>query len=95
MLADVVACAMEVKGETNEYRWQQMVQTSLHEVGLVDEFASLRVVSNDERGKGVAMDEWKGRVKVAVRERGERVWVNELCIKRQGCRVFISEAATG
>jgi hypothetical protein len=37
-------------------------------------------VSEEDKRKA-AVEEWKGRVKVSVRERGERLWIDRLCTK--------------
>lgn len=89
--AGVVRCAkegsivsrcsrLEVKGKGNAFTWRKVMQRSLQEVELVDEFVRLRPVSEEEKRRA-AVEEWKGRVKVSVRERGERVWMEGLCTK--------------
>ena len=94
--AGVVRCAeegsilsrcsrLEVKGKGNVFTWRKVMQRSLQDVELVNELVRLRPVSEEDKRRA-AVEEWKGRVKVSVRERGERLWMDRLCTKsRRRC----------
>ena len=56
------------------------MQRSLQDVELVNELIRLRPVSEEDKRRA-AVEEWKGRVKVSVRERGERLLMDGLCTK--------------
>jgi hypothetical protein len=62
------------------FTWRKVMQRSLQEVGLVNELVRLRPVSEEDKRRA-AVEEWKGRVKVSVRECGERLWMDRLCTK--------------
>ena len=56
------------------------MQKSLQDVELVNELVRLRPVREEDKRRA-AVEEWKGHVKVSIRERGERLWMDRLCTK--------------